>query len=122
MVGHRVSYLAVRRAVVLRAGARLAIAPFFVIRLAVVLRAGARLAIAPFFVMRLAVVLRAGARLAVAPFFVMRLAVVLPDTFRALPTMVIDPAPGMRDDSSSVDHLMRRSPPFTPVTTPSRGA
>ncbi len=98
----------------------LAVAFFFVVLLAA-LPAGARLAVAFFFVVLLAA-LPAGARLAVAFFFVVLLAAFLPDAFRALPTMVIDPAPGMRDDSSPVDHTMRRSSPATPVTTPSRGA
>lgn len=99
-------------AAVLRAGARRAT------RREATRLAGAAVAGTAFFATRL----RAGARLAIARFFVVRFAAFLPDAFRALRTMVIDPAPGMRDDSSSVDHLIRRSPPFTPVTTPSRGA
>jgi hypothetical protein len=39
----------------------------------------------------------------------------------ALPPTVTEPVPGTMVDSSPVDHLIRRSVPLTPVTTPSRG-
>jgi hypothetical protein len=46
----------------------------------------------------------------------------LPADFLTLPMTVNAPALGMTVDSSPVDHLMRRSEPVTPVTTPTRGA
>jgi hypothetical protein len=39
-----------------------------------------------------------------------------------LPVTLSEPAAGTTVDSSPVDHLILRSPPLTPVTTPSRTA
>jgi hypothetical protein len=44
------------------------------------------------------------------------------DAALTLPTTATDPGPGATVDSSPVDHLMRRSRPTTPITTPSRSA
>jgi hypothetical protein len=45
-----------------------------------------------------------------------------PADFLTLPITASEPGPGIIVDSSPVDHLMRRSEPVTPVTTPTRGA